>query len=787
MPLSVNDGCQATVNDVKIVTSCPKSKEEWDIAALNKNCSKLAAVAKTKNCTIKEKQPEYHCVFNSLRNKLLEVCADKRFIFGYCTEFNELGGVIQNHYQVPCEKCNDSYYSSDAYKYQRCYELVNQTLNSTDLDLGIPELGNETKFSFSITFTVTFASILLCGLAVTIVLFCKRRSELPIKEIDIEEGESLMDDNRNGKETTTLPTTTRATTPSVSSPIPSVTPGTPTPSGPTPSVTPTPSGPTPSGTPPPNGPTPSVTPTPSGPTPSVTPTPSGPTPSGPTPSVTPTPSGPTPAVTPKPSGPTTTTVTTCVDEMLTAGPNVLSPSSDDIPVENIPNVFNPVGASKITSNPSPTVEFTLNSDQPPQVTTVKATVLNAEKVEVTLEQPNGEKTTKTPVISPDGTVEVNFKGETGSKIIITITKKDPTAPSTVSGVEVKACTEEAESKPFRQYLYCKAEEFEHFHFIYDQIWEYKQQLDNENRRHDLTIEMPKNVVIRIELVGKFTIDNLQLLPRGKLSKKEKKDETIWETILVCFENYVSLKSALEARREECACNMILIKSVLVATDNKTGSIRVVDQNKENILDTITSYLEKPLGDILQKWSDIYTERVDEIMAFKKTILDHNKDNKTPNVADNKEKCLSRKPDKVNDTNTKTISRRGQVNKDTDDKELRTFINSESFEKDPLKEEKRKLFWSLSGILVKTNKDESDTFAPTDRHEFTKTNQTTYTEDKHLSNQGEFSVLKLTMNQTEDNQNGEKSVGFEGIRYSNQEHEVHTTRHNKTNSTENSDE
>lgn len=32
---------------------------------------------------------------------------------------------------------------------------------------------------------------------------------------------------------------------------------------------------------------------------------------------------------------------------------------------------------------------------------------------------------------------------------------------------------------------------------------------------------------------------------GKLSKKEKKDETIWETILVCFENYVSLKSALE--------------------------------------------------------------------------------------------------------------------------------------------------------------------------------------------------------------------------------------------------
>lgn len=145
---------------------------------------------------------------------------------------------------------------------------------------------------------------------------------------------------------------------------------------------------------------------------------------------------------------------------------------------------------------------------------------------------------------------------------------------------------------------------------------------------------------------------------------------------------------------------------------------------------------------------------------------------------------------MNDTNTKTISRRGQVTKETEDKELRTFINSESFEKDPLKQEKRKLFWSLSGILVKITNDESDTFAPTDRYGFTKRNQTTCTEDRHLSNQGKFSGMKLNMNQTEDNQNGEKSVGFDGIWYSNQEHEVHITRHNSTlsiTSTENSDE
>lgn len=87
--------------------------------------------------------------------------------------------------------------------------------------------------------------------------------------------------------------------------------------------------------------------------------------------------------------------------------------------------------------------------------------------------------------------------------------------------------------------------------------------------------------------------------------------------------------------------MILNKSVLVTTNNKNGSIRIIDQNKENIIDIITSYLEKPLGDILRKWSDIYTDRVDEIMAFKETILDHKKDTKTPNDADNKRKCMFR--------------------------------------------------------------------------------------------------------------------------------------------------
>lgn len=86
------------------------------------------------------------------------------------------------------------------------------------------------------------------------------------------------------------------------------------------------------------------------------------------------------------------------------------------------------------------------------------------------------------------------------------------------------------------------------------------------------------------------------------------------------------------------------------------------------------------------------------------------------------------------------------------------------------EEKRKLYWSLSGSVVKKHSDESDTFLPT-----------ACTEDGYLSNQGEFSVMKSTMNQTKDIQNGEKTDRFDGIRCENLEHKVYNTRHNSTSS------
>lgn len=61
--------------------------------------------------------------------------------------------------------------------------------------------------------------------------------------------------------------------------------------------------------------------------------------------------------------------------------------------------------------------------------------------------------------------------------------------------------------PLRQYLYCKAKRFPHFFHVYNQFCNYKKRWDKENL-------MPKNIIIKIELVGEFTDDNRQQLPRG---------------------------------------------------------------------------------------------------------------------------------------------------------------------------------------------------------------------------------------------------------------------------------
>lgn len=119
--------CKSFKNDLKVVPSCPTSKEEWDRAANKKNCTELA---NRRNCTNTKNQLQYHCVINAYMNETLEICAEPRYIFGHCTEFNVIGEVIQSNYATKCNndfpKCGGIYISENAYKYQDCYQLVYQ-------------------------------------------------------------------------------------------------------------------------------------------------------------------------------------------------------------------------------------------------------------------------------------------------------------------------------------------------------------------------------------------------------------------------------------------------------------------------------------------------------------------------------------------------------------------------------------------------------------------------------------------------------------------------------------
>lgn len=171
--------CQDAVDSVKIVDSCPMSKADWDDAARRKDCGRIAS---KQNCTTVEKF-QYHCAVNGRRNKLIEVCAPTRIIFGHCVEFNELGGVIQDQLSSPCNatfpKCAEYYISSEVYKYSDCYKLVSKNDGSLTFE------GNTTtpkdiliitKESDRVKFThmfLTFVFILALPIACFLVPFSR--------------------------------------------------------------------------------------------------------------------------------------------------------------------------------------------------------------------------------------------------------------------------------------------------------------------------------------------------------------------------------------------------------------------------------------------------------------------------------------------------------------------------------------------------------------------------------------------------------------------------------------
>lgn len=200
--------CKEAVNSVNYVTSCPTSKEEWDIAATKKNCTEIA---KQQNCSPVDKFL-YHCLSNEYNNALLEVCAPQRRIIGHCVEFNVGGGFIQDTLTAPCSttfpKCDLVHYmSSDAYLYPDCYERVirrKTTLSTThstiDMTTSKSEAGIRTEFIGVGIFVIVIVFSVFIIMVAFYMYIKKRRNMINNTSKSRKEERKLIADNSQGME-----------------------------------------------------------------------------------------------------------------------------------------------------------------------------------------------------------------------------------------------------------------------------------------------------------------------------------------------------------------------------------------------------------------------------------------------------------------------------------------------------------------------------------------------------------------------------------------------------------
>lgn len=176
--MNENIHCKEAVESVETVSSCPTSKEQWDKASSRKKCWEKAL---EQTCSDPQKFV-YHCVINGYGNATLEVCAPERLILGHCTEFNEVGGVIQDQLLSKCNdvfpKCDDYYLSSEAYKYEDCYKIVEANKLITSTSQNVKHVPSDEKVDGDAsTIPILAGGILASGFVVLIViiLYVKRR------------------------------------------------------------------------------------------------------------------------------------------------------------------------------------------------------------------------------------------------------------------------------------------------------------------------------------------------------------------------------------------------------------------------------------------------------------------------------------------------------------------------------------------------------------------------------------------------------------------------------------
>lgn len=103
------------------VKTCPNTPQNWQKAALAKNCS-------SNGCSERE---EYHCVPTETKGQLVEVCTQAIFLQGVCPYYDTVGkslqmGSVSCLSDDPSQNCSTRYFSTSVYKYKVCFQSTEQ-------------------------------------------------------------------------------------------------------------------------------------------------------------------------------------------------------------------------------------------------------------------------------------------------------------------------------------------------------------------------------------------------------------------------------------------------------------------------------------------------------------------------------------------------------------------------------------------------------------------------------------------------------------------------------------
>lgn len=159
--------CPLSRKHMKIVNQCPRNSPEWDARSAIYNCSSVNQTCVQKDMFV------YHCVVNPDQTMLIEVCAPLKYIYGKsCAEYNLIGSIIQENSNNCSENnltvsCPEVYVSTDAFKYQSCYDEVKrktETVSKNETNPKSESNGMSIIIKIALSATILITIILLVGL-----------------------------------------------------------------------------------------------------------------------------------------------------------------------------------------------------------------------------------------------------------------------------------------------------------------------------------------------------------------------------------------------------------------------------------------------------------------------------------------------------------------------------------------------------------------------------------------------------------------------------------------------